>query len=86
MVPLNLKSPFKSNFCVGFEVPIPTDPIPVVAITVPPKPTLILSPAVNNPLDVSNFNFEDVENSFAVLNKISWLFPGENTVIVTPTP
>ena len=63
-------------------VPIPTEPTPVVVITVPPAPTIILSPAVNNPLDGSNFNFVDVENSFAVLNIISWLFPGENTLIV----
>jgi hypothetical protein len=52
-------------------VPIPTEPIPVVVITVPPAPTIILSPAVNNPLDESNFNFVDVENSFALLNIIS---------------
>lgn len=63
-------------------VPIPTEPVPVVVITVPPAPTVILSPAVNSPLDVSKVNFVDVENSFAVLNNNSLLFPGENTLIV----
>ena len=61
---------------------IPTNPDAVVVITVPPAPTVILSPAVNNPLEVSNVNFADVENSFEVLNNISLLFPGENTLIV----
>ena len=71
---------------MGFVVPIPTEPTPVVVITVPPAPTIILSPAVNNPLDESNFNFVDVPNSSEELNKSSWLFPGANTVTVTAVP
>ena len=71
MVPLSLRSPFKSSSCVGFVVPIPTEPIPVVVITVPSVPTLSLSPTDKRPIEESNFNFDDVENSFEVLNNIS---------------
>ena len=67
-------------------VPIPTEPIPVVVITVPPVPTVILSPAVNNPS--SNVNLVSVSKSVppAPTNKTSFRFPGGATVIVTATP
>jgi len=63
-------------------VPIPTEPIPVVVITVPPVPTVILSPAVSNPL--SKVNLVSVEKSPEPLNKISVSLPGAKTVIVDP--
>ena len=67
-------------------VPIPTEPIPVVVITVPPVPTVILSPAASIPL--SNVNLVSVTKSVdpAPTNKISFSFPGGATVIVTATP
>ena len=52
-------------------VPIPTKPPDVVVITVPPAPTVILSPVVNSPLEVSKVNFVDVEKSLSLLNNIS---------------
>ena len=62
-------------------VPIPTDPIPVVVMTVPPVPTVILSPAVRSPL--LNVNLVSVAKSFEELNKTSVLLPGAKTVIST---
>ena len=53
MVPVNLKSPTIWSFAVGFVVPIPTEPIPVVEITVPPAPTFNILAAVKMPVLVS---------------------------------
>ena len=79
-----LKSPSKCNFWVGFVVPIPTNPPKVVVITVPPVPTVILSPTANNPL--SNVNLVSVSKSPLFLNNTELLSPGGATVIVTATP
>ena len=52
----------------------------------PPVPTVILSPAANNPL--SNVNLVSVSKSVppAPTNKTSFRFPGGATVSVTATP
>ena len=65
-------------------VPIPTEPIPVVVINVPPVPTVILSPAANSPS--SKVNLASVAKSLLFLNNTELLFPGGATVIVTATP
>ena len=81
-----LKSPSKCNSWVGSVVPIPTNPSRVVVITVPPVPTVILSPAASNPL--SKVNLRSVAKSVPPepTNKTSLSFPGGATVIVTATP
>ena len=67
-------------------VPIPTEPIPVVVITVPPVPTVILSPAVKRPS--SNVNLVSVSKSVdpKETNNISFSFPGGVNLTVTATP
>ena len=67
-------------------VPIPTKPILVAVITVPPIPTFSAFPAVKMPVTLSKVNNEEVPNSLLLLNNNCWLLPGENTVIVTPIP
>ena len=53
-------------------------------MTVPPVPTVILSPAVNSP--PLKVNLVSVAKSSLFLNNTELLFPGGATVIVTATP
>ena len=65
-------------------VPIPTNPFAVVVITVPPVPTVILSPAAKYPL--SKVNRLSVAKSPEFLNKTLALFPGGAIVTSTLIP
>ena len=50
---------------------------------VPPVPTFNPFPTVTIPAELLKTNFGDVAKSFDSLNKISPLFPGGETVILT---
>ena len=53
-------------------------------MTVPPVPTVILSPAANSPS--SNVNLVSVAKSSLFLNNTELLFPGGAIVMVTANP
>jgi hypothetical protein len=53
---------------------------------VPPVPTFNPFPTVKIPTELLKVKLEDVAKSFDSLNKISPLFPGGETVIVTAIP
>ena len=65
-------------------VPIPTNPELRVVITVPPVPTVILSPAVKSPS--VNVNLSSVSKSPLFLNNTELLLPGGAIVISAATP
>ena len=81
---VNAEPTFISNFAIGVVDPIPTFPVSVVVMTVPPTPTAILSPVFNKPS--TKENLVSVLKSSDPTNNTSFSFPAGATLIVTPTP